>query len=307
MKTPRAAVYVITICLLGFISACAKEQDIQVSKIEKVAAGKGAQQVELQANKINVKDISSSPKENPIVEKPASDKGQATVKGNQEVAQQNNTTIMENVKHQNRIIVIDPGHSNHSNLQKEQIAPGASELKIKDGGGAQGIITKTPEYEVNMKVAIKLKELLDKEGFTVLMTKTKNSESLGNIERAEIGNKANANLVIRIHADSSNSSSAKGASMLVPVGINDNTKAIYKESKRCGTIILNKLTEEVGMQNRGVVESNNMTGFNWSKVPVILVEMGFLSNTEEDKLLSSTDYQNKLARALTDGIISSQK
>jgi N-acetylmuramoyl-L-alanine amidase len=56
------------------------------------------------------------------------------------------------------------------------------------------------------------------------------------------------------------------------------------------------------MQNRGVVEHSDMTGFNWSKVPVILVEMGFLSNPTEDKLLSSEDYESKLAEGLCNGI-----
>ncbi|MBC8062727.1 MAG: N-acetylmuramoyl-L-alanine amidase [Clostridiaceae bacterium] len=209
----------------------------------------------------------------------------------------------------NKVIVIDPGHANKSNLTKEALAPGpdSSEMKIKDGGGAQGVVTKTPEYLVNMRVAMKLKTLLEASGFKVVMTKTDNSLSLGNIERANIGNNANANLVIRIHADSEPSGSATGASMLVPAAINANTKAIHDESKRCGTIILNTLTSEVGMKKRNVDEHSDMTGFNWSKVPVILVELGFLSNANEDKLLSSDDYQNKIAQGLLHGIIAAEK
>ena len=207
----------------------------------------------------------------------------------------------------NKVIVIDPGHANRSNLEKEALAPGSSEMKIKDGGGAQGIATKTPEYLVNMKVAIKLKALLEGNGFKVIMTKTDNSLSLGNIERANIGNNANANLVVRIHADSNDNSSVVGASMLVPAAMNENTKTIHDESKRCGTIILNTLASEVGMKNRGVVEHSDMTGFNWSKVPVILVEMGFLSNANEDNLLSSEDYENKLALGLFHGIVVAEK
>lgn len=205
-------------------------------------------------------------------------------------------------KNQKKVIVIDPGHANCSNLTKEPLSPGSSVMKIKDGGGAQGIVTKTPEYEVNMKVALKLKTLLEQKDYSVIMTKTDNSLSLGNVERAEIGNKANASLVIRIHADSCDNTSAKGASMLVPAAINDNTETICEPSKKYGTIVLNTLVKEVGMKNRGVIVRNDMTGFNWSKVPVILVEMGFLSNPDEDKLLSSDEYQDKLAAALADGI-----
>lgn len=90
--------------------------------------------------------------------------------------------------------------------------------------------------------------------------------------------------------------------MLVPAAINENTKAIHDKSSSYGKTILDTLVNEVGMKNRGVVERDDMTGFNWSKVPVVLIEMGFLSNEEEDKLLNTDDYQNKVAKALADGI-----
>ena len=180
-------------------------------------------------------------------------------------------------------------------------------MKIKDGGGAQGITTKAPEYLVNMKVAIKLQTLLLAKGFNVVLTKTDNSLSLGNIDRANIGNNVKANLVVRIHADSNKDSSLTGASMLVPAAINENTKAIYDESKRCAAIVLNALVSEALMKNRGVVERSDMTGFNWSKVPVILVEMRFLSNAREDNLLNSDDYENKIALGLLKGIVIAEK
>lgn len=206
----------------------------------------------------------------------------------------------------NKIIVIDPEHANKSNMDLEAIAPGSSKMKIKDGGGAQGIITNSPEYLINMRVALKLKSFLEASGYTVIMTKTSNSLSLGNIERANIGNNANANLVIRIHADSSGNGQVTGASVLVPMAINSNTKHIYEESKRCGTIVLDTLVKNVHMKNRGVVIHSDMTGFNWSKVPVILVEMGFLSNVTEDRLLSSEGYENEIAKGLATGIVSAE-
>ncbi|WP_242863933.1 N-acetylmuramoyl-L-alanine amidase family protein [Clostridium tepidiprofundi] len=202
---------------------------------------------------------------------------------------------------ENKVIVIDPGHADHPNLEKEPIAPGSKTMKIKDGGGTRGTFTKTPEYVVAMKVAKKLKTLLEQKGFTVIMTKTDNSVSLGNVERAEIGNKANAALVIRIHADGAANASAHGASMLVPA-LTKCTAPIYDESKRCGKIVIDTLTKEVGMYNRGVVYRKDITGFNWSKVPVILIEMGFMTNEQEDHLLNSPDYQDSIAKGLADGI-----
>ena len=199
------------------------------------------------------------------------------------------------------VIVIDPGHASVTSSEKEPQAPGSSIMKVKEPGGAQGINTKTPEYVVNMEVAVRLKDLLEGKGYTVIMTKTEHTQMLGNIARAEVGNKAKADLVIRIHADSSDNSSAKGASMLVPADTK-NTDPIYKISKKYGEIVLNNLISGVGMKNRGIVERDDITGFNWSKVPVILVEMGFQSNVEEDKLLVTGTYQDKLAKALSEGI-----
>lgn len=201
-----------------------------------------------------------------------------------------------------KTIVIDPGHASKANLEKEPSAPGSSVMKIKDGGGATGISSKVPEHLINMEVAQRLKVLLEQMNYNVIMTKTDNSISLGNVERAKIGNEAKADLVIRIHCDSNDNSAAVGASILVPQAVNENTKKIYEESKRCGEIVINNLTKQVGMKNRGLIYSKDMTGFNWSEVPVILVEMGFLSNPQEDKLLSSSDYQDKLAKALANGI-----
>lgn len=205
----------------------------------------------------------------------------------------------ENLK--NKIIVIDPGHANRSNLELERVSPDSKGKKIKDGGGADGVNSKTPEYLIAMDVALKLKETLQKEGYTVIMTKNKHSESLGNIERAEVGNKNNANLVIRIHADSANLENAKGASILVP-SKKGYASEINELSKKYGDILLREMVASANMNNRGVVEREDMTGFNWSKVPVVLVEMGFLSNAEEDKLLNTEEYRIKIVQGLTKGI-----
>ncbi|MBZ9615897.1 N-acetylmuramoyl-L-alanine amidase family protein [Clostridium estertheticum] len=200
-----------------------------------------------------------------------------------------------------KVVVIDPGHASITSLEQEKQAPGSTIMKIKEPGGAQGINTKTPEYVVNMAVAVRLKVLLIKKGYTVIMTKTENKQMLGNIARAQVGNDSKANLVIRIHADSNDNSSVSGASMLVPTDT-ENTDPIYKVSKQYGQVVFRNLINNVGMNDRGVVERDDMTGFNWSKVPVILVEMGFLSNTSEERLLITEAYQDKLAKGLAEGI-----
>lgn len=213
-----------------------------------------------------------------------------------------NTVNVKSDENSKKVIVIDPGHASHSNLEKEEQSPGSGIMKIKDGGGAQGNTTGTPEYVVNMQVAMKLKSLLEAQNYTVIMTKTSNDVSLGNIERANIGNDNNASLVIRIHCDSAENPAASGASMLVPEKVGY-AEAISDVSREYGETVLNSLVESAGMKNRGISIRGDMTGFNWSKVPVILVEMGFMSNPEEDKLLSDEIYQDKLAQGLYNGIV----
>ena len=201
-----------------------------------------------------------------------------------------------------KTVVIDPGHGPGGNSEKEEQSPNTGIMKMKDGGGAEGINSKTPEYVVNMGVALKLKNLLEANGVNVIMTKDDINLAPGNIERAEVGNNNNADLAIRIHCDSADSSSARGASMLVPasIGYAENISGI---SRNYGEIILNNLISTVGMSNRGVIERDDLTGFNWSKVPVVLVEMGFLSNPEEESLLIDDSYQDKLAQGLCNGIL----
>ena len=57
-----------------------------------------------------------------------------------------------------------------------------------------------------------------------------------------------------------------------------------------------------GAKNLGVLKSNGMTGINWSKIPVTILEMGFMSNPDEDRLLVSDSYQNLLAEGIANGI-----
>lgn len=204
-------------------------------------------------------------------------------------ATQSVSVSKDSYKDKKKIVVLDSGHGNRSNLEKEPIYPGAKELKIKDGGGAEGINSKTPEYVIANGITVKLNGLLENKRYTVIMTKTTPQESPGNIERAEVGNTNNADLVIRVHADSSENSNTSGASMLVPAPIGY-AKNISEISRKYGQVVLQSLIDEVGMKNRGVIERDDLTGFNWSKVPVILVETGFLSNPQEDKLLNRKEY-----------------
>ena len=62
------------------------------------------------------------------------------------------------------------------------------------------------------------------------------------------------------------------------------------------------MVKNTGAKSRGVTRTDTMSGINWSKVPVTIIEMGFLSNEKEDKLLASSDYQKKIVQGMVNGI-----
>jgi N-acetylmuramoyl-L-alanine amidase len=123
----------------------------------------------------------------------------------------------------------------------------------------------------------------------------------GNRERARFCNERHAALMIRIHADGSSDSSVRGISTLVPARRRGWTDDIYSSSRRAGLLLQHELVASTGARSLGVVERSDLTGFNWSDVPAVLVETGFVSNARESALLHSAAYQQKLAGALARG------
>lgn len=62
------------------------------------------------------------------------------------------------------------------------------------------------------------------------------------------------------------------------------------------------MCKATGAKNRGVMYTNSMTGINWCKVPVTIVEMGFMSNPSEDRKMASSSYQKKIVKGIANGI-----
>lgn len=210
--------------------------------------------------------------------------------------------ITENQNINSKVIVIDPGHQAKGNSEKEPIGPGANETKAKVTTGATGIVTKQKESELNLKVALLLEKELSKKGYTVIMTRTTNDINMSNSERAQIANNAKADIFIRIHANSSNSSSAKGVLTMCQTEKNKYNGNLEKESYRLSKLVVDNIAKSTGANNRGVMQNDNMSGINWCIIPTTIVEMGFLSNPEEDKLMETQGYQNKVVEGIVNGI-----
>ncbi|HBU12222.1 MAG TPA: N-acetylmuramoyl-L-alanine amidase [Clostridiales bacterium] len=199
------------------------------------------------------------------------------------------------------LIGIDPGHQGKGNSRPEPIAPGAGETKASVSSGTAGVSSGVDEHVVNLQVAQKLRRLLEEQGADVLMTRESADVDIPNSERAQMMNEAGADLVLRIHCNGTDNRSTKGAFILVPSG--GYTEEIQEESTAAAKAILAAFIEATGANDRGVSERSDQTGFNWSTVPVCNIEMGHMSNPEEDELLVSDAYQEKCARGLFEGIL----
>jgi N-acetylmuramoyl-L-alanine amidase len=199
------------------------------------------------------------------------------------------------------LIGIDAGHQRKGNSGQEPIAPGSKEKKAKVSSGTTGKFTGIPEYQVNLDVALLLEAKLKELGADVLMVRTTHDVNIPNSERATMMNEADADLCIRIHANGSANPKVSGALMMIPA--KKAVPDIYDASLKAGEILLENFIQATGAKELGVSAYSNMTGFNWSKVPVCLIEMGFMSNKQEDKLLVSPAYQEKCAQGLADGVV----
>ena len=200
-------------------------------------------------------------------------------------------------------MVVDPGHDARPNLETEPIGPGSSQRKIKDGGGTRGVVTGTPEHLVTLRISLALREELERSGYCVTMTRTRSAgRSIGNVARARIANRAGAALFLRVHADGSTSRSQNGSSVLYPALRRGWTGDVLPESRQAARVLQRELVAGLGSRDLGIVRRGDLTGFNWSDVPVVLAEVGFLTNPREDRLLSSRRYQRRAARALARGV-----
>ncbi len=201
------------------------------------------------------------------------------------------------------VVVIDPGHQRRGNYAEEPIGPGSTTTKAKVSSGTAGVATGLPESELVLAVGLMLRDALQAKGVTVIMTRTTQDVNLSNIERTRIANEAKADLYIRVHADGAENSAVRGIHVLYPAVTRGWTDDIAAPSKRAAQLAQSALIAATGAQDRGIDARSDMTGFNWSDVPVIIPEIGFMSNPDEDRLLATSSYQRKIADALAEAAV----
>ncbi len=207
----------------------------------------------------------------------------------------------ENIQN-NKIIVIDAGHQSKGNSSQEPIGPGASQTKAKVSSGTSGVSTGVPEYAVNLQIAQKLNTELKNRGYSVTMVRDTNDVDISNAERAEVANNLSADAFLRIHCNGDDNQSVKGTLTMCQTADNPYCGKFYEGSRKLSDCILTEICKNTGSQNRGVIETDTMSGINWCQVPVTIIETGFMSNPDEDRLLNDESYQLKIVKGIADGL-----
>ena len=200
------------------------------------------------------------------------------------------------------IIVLDAAHQLRNNNEQEAIGPGASKTEKKVNSGAEGVATYTPEYQFNLDIATMLKAELEKRGYAVYMIREENDVMISNAERALIANNQ-GEIVLHLHGNSDDRSSIKGIMAFCPSDDNAflSSSLIGDCNKLCGDI-LTELEASTGAKNWGTIKIDTFAELNWTKIPSARVEVGYLSNPDEDRLLQTADYRAKIIQGLADGI-----
>lgn len=201
-----------------------------------------------------------------------------------------------------RIVAIDAGHQAKGNSEKEPVGPGSTTMKAKVATGTEGIVTKLPEYKLTLAVSQKLKRILEERGYKVVMIRESNDVNISNAERAKLANESGASIFVRVHGNSLDNSTVAGVLTMCQTSGNPYNGELHDKSFSLSRKITDSISAATGFKNRGVQETDTMSGINWCDIPVTIVEMGFMSNPEEDQKMAQDEYQEKIAAGIAAGI-----
>lgn len=201
------------------------------------------------------------------------------------------------------VIGLDPGHQLVPNNKHEPVAPGSNKTKQKVASGAIGTHSRVREYQVNLDVSLMLRDILVANGATVFMTHEVADVDISNAERAQFFNEHAVDLGIRIHCNSNNNTKLSGAFMIVP---SETRTEWFEQSSLAAQYIIEDYCVLTGLPmcyEQGYIKRSDQSGFNWCNRPICTIEMGFMTNPDDDAKITNPDFQMLMAQGLANGII----
>ena len=202
------------------------------------------------------------------------------------------------------VVVLDAGHQGKGNGEQEPVGPDAADTKDKVTTGATGAFSGVPESELNLAVALALRDELIRRGYSVVMVRETQDVDISNRERALMANEYEADAYVRIHANAHSARSARGALTMCQSENNPYPAcaAAYADSLALSEAVLDAFCEATDMPKRSIIETDSMTGLNWSEVPSTIIEMGFLSNQTDDLLMNTPAFHTSAAIGIANGL-----
>lgn len=162
------------------------------------------------------------------------------------------------------------------------------------GGKDPGAIgpQRTQEKDIVIEMALLTGELAKVNGFEVIYTRT-SDKYLGLSQRADIANQKKCDIFVSIHSNSFSNPNAHGIETWSYPGSID--------AMRLSKLVQNEMVKRTGLYNRGS-KTAKFTVLTKTYMTAILVETGFISNPSEEKLLSTKEFKNKIAKSIVKGI-----
>lgn len=200
-----------------------------------------------------------------------------------------------------RVVVIDPGHQARGDSEQEPLGPGSDQMKKRVSSGTTGTVTGLPEYQLNLTIGLALRDELLARGYTVYMTRETHDVNISNMERALYASKVGGDILVRIHANGNDNPGICGALTVCQTKQNPYQKQ-YDNSRLLSEKVLDAYCAATGITKKHVWETDTMTGINWCSIPSTIVEMGYMSNADDDRKMSDPDMQRKMVLGIADGI-----
>lgn len=203
-----------------------------------------------------------------------------------------------------KIVALDPGHQSFAidMSAKEPNGPGSQEMKAKCTSGTTGKYTGIPEYQLTLDISLLLRAELESRGYQVILTREDNETAISNSERALMAADSGADIYVRIHANGSENTGVSGALALVPSASNPYVGSLAGDSYTLAELVLNAYCRQTEFANKGIQMNDTMTGMNWSRVPVMILEMGFMSNENDDYSMADQEFRGRMVAGIADGI-----